>query len=214
MSLQIIGAGFGRTGTLSLTAAVEMLGFGPSYHMLECFGHGEKHFRLWEQAAAGNPDWDTLFSGYHSTMDFPACTSWRELADYYPEAKVLLSVRDPDRWFQSTQDTIFAPDWIEYLPTSPAAAYMEATINSYFNGRMHDRDHLIARFEEHVAEIQATIAPERLLTYEVGEGWEPLCEFLGVPVPPEEFPRINAGEETRGIIDNIMANGFGVMLKY
>ena len=99
--------------------------------MVECFPKGPAHWKLWEEALAGNPDWDALFDGFTATVDFPACTSYQALADYYPDAKVILSVRDPEKWYQSLQDTIFAPHWIEFLPTSEAGPYMKATINDW-----------------------------------------------------------------------------------
>jgi len=207
MSLQVIGAGFGRTGTKSLQAALEILGFGPCYHMVEVLPKGPKEFALWEKAGAGKPDWDAIFESYKATVDFPACTFWRELADYYPEAKVLLSTRDADRWFNSTQETIFSPHWIEYLNNSVAADFMNTAINNQFGGNMHDRDTLVTRFQEHNVEVQANVPPERLLTFEVKQGWEPLCKFLHVPVPEEPFPHVNDTAETKGLIDYMIEHG-------
>ncbi len=213
MSLQIIGAGFGRTGTLSLKTALEQLGY-PCYHMVECFPKGPAHWKLWEEALAGNPDWDALFEGFTATVDFPACTSYQALADYYPDAKVILSVRDPEKWYQSLQDTIFAPHWIEFLPTSEAGAYMKATINDYFDGRMHDRDHLVRRFQEHTEAVKAAIPPERLLVFEAVHGWAPLCEFLGHPVPEGDYPHVNDTQATKDIINAIIADGFQAVMGY
>lgn len=208
MSLSVIGAGFGRTGTMSLKVALEQLGFGPCYHMVECLPKGPDHYRLWEDAVAGKPDWDAIFAGFNSTVDFPACGSYAALADHYPDAKVVLSIREPEKWFESTQQTIFAPHWMVYLPNSMAGPFMKSTINDYFDNRMHDRDFLIRRFNEHVAEVQARIPAERLLTFEVKQGWGPLCEFLEVPVPAEPFPHINDTAETQAIINNIIEHGF------
>jgi hypothetical protein len=208
MSPQVIGAGFGRTGTRSLKVALEQLGFGPCYHMVECLPQGSEHYRLWEDALAGRPDWDRIFAGFKSTVDFPACTSYAALADHYPEAKVVLSVRDPEKWFESTQQTIFAPHWMAYLPSSAAGPFMKATINDYFDDRMHDREFLIDRFNEHVAAVQAKIPAERLLMFDVRQGWAPLCEFLEVAVPAEPFPRINDSAETQAIINAIIEHGF------
>jgi len=207
MALEVIGAGFGRTGTKSLQSALELLGFAPCYHMVEVFPRGPQEFHLWEQAAAGNPDWDAIFGHYKATVDFPACNFWKELAGYYPEAKVLLSVRDPDSWFKSTQETIFSPPWIDYLSSSVAANFMHSTINDKFGGQMHNREILVRRFREHIAEVQAGIPADRLLTYEVKEGWGPLCNFLEVPVPDEAFPHINDTSETKGMIDYMIEHG-------
>ncbi len=208
MTLQVIGAGFGRTGTKSLKAALDTLGYEPCYHLVECIPQGPEHWKLWAEAHQANADWDRIFEGRAATVDFPACTSWKALADYYPDAKVLLSVRDPERWFESTQETIFAPRWIEYLSTSIASEFIDATVNNYFEGRMHDRDYLVQRFKDHIAEVQATIPPERLLTFEAKDGWKPLCKFLDKPVPNEPFPHINDSEETRNIVDTIIEDGF------
>ncbi len=208
MALQVIGSGFGRTGTMSMKHALEQLLGGKCYHMVECFPKGPEHYRLWVEAARGKPDWDAIFDGYEATVDFPACTSYQALADYYPDAKVILTVRDPERWFESTQDTIFSPEWIEYLPGSEAGPYMSATVDDYFDNRMHDRDHLISRFNEHIAAVKNAISPERLLVFEAKDGWEPLCEFLDLPAPQGDYPHINDTEATREIIRTLMEQGF------
>jgi hypothetical protein len=207
MALEVIGAGLGRTGTLSLKTALDILGYSPCYHMLECVPQGPGHWKLWEEIDK-EPDWDSIFAGRTATVDFPACTSWKALAEYYPEAKVILGIRDPQAWFESTQETIFAPRWIEYLSNSIAADFIDATVVRYFEGRMHDRDYLLQRFEQHIADVKATIAPERLLVFEAQDGWKPLCEFLGKDIPEEAFPHINDSEQSRNIIDTIIEDGF------
>jgi len=108
MALQVVGAGLGRTGTSSLKVALEYLGVGRCYHMSEVGGN-PAHVGLWIDAANGKPDWDRLLADYEATLDYPACTFWRELADFYPESKVLLSVRDPASWFESTQEPSCLP---------------------------------------------------------------------------------------------------------
>jgi len=213
MALQVVGSGFGRTGTMSLKHALEHLGM-PCYHMVECFPKGPTHWELWEQVHSGTPDWDAIFQGFSATVDFPASTSFEALAHHYPNAKVVHTVRDPQKWFDSTQATIFQPKWIEYLQNSEAGAYMDACIDSYFDNRMHDRDHLIKRFNEHTEAVKAAIPPERLLVFEVAQGWEPLCEFLQLPVPSEPFPHINESDAVRGLIDAVMAEGFQQVLGY
>src|SRR4026207_181124 len=126
MGLKVIGAGLGRTGTLSLKLALEQLGYGPCYHMTEVFLN-PADMRLWIDAADGHPDWDTLFRNFASTVDYPGCSYWRHLVRHYPEARVLLSVRDPDQWFESTQATIFSPQSIQRLRTSPMGPFAEKT---------------------------------------------------------------------------------------
>ena len=213
MALEVIGTGFGRTGTLSLKAALEQLGF-PCYHMVECLPKGPKHWRLWEEALSGSPNWDAIFEGYTATVDFPACTSYAALAKKYPQAKFILSVRDPEKWFQSLQDTIFAPHWMKYLPESEAGPFMKATINDYFDDRMHDRDYLIQRFNEHSEAVRAAIPPEQLLVFEAAHGWAPLCEFLECERPDGDFPHVNDTKQTQDLIKAIIERGFQEVLGY
>jgi hypothetical protein len=199
MVLQVIGAGFGRTGTLSLKLALEVLGFGPCYHMTEVFSDAQAP-AFWAAAARGEAvNWDTIFKTYKATVDWPACSYWRELAAHYPQAKVLLSVRDPEKWFESTRRTIFSDDHIGGFLKPDAdpdrSAMMEKLYTRTFDGRGHDKAHAIQVFNDHIAEVRAAIAPERLLVYDVKEGWEPLCRFLGVAVPETEFPRANTSDE-------------------
>ena len=194
MALKVVGSGLGRTGTKSMQTALNMLGFGPCHHMVEVFQHPES-MQLWIDAAEGRPDWDAIFKGYHSMVDYPGAAHWRGIADYYPEAKVLHTVRDPDKWFESTQATIFSP-------RSPATATQEgvpgrffASFMGPFREHLHDRAFMTDHFRRHTEEVRAAIAPERLLVYEVGEGWERLCAFLGGPVPAEPYPTENSRDE-------------------
>jgi hypothetical protein len=194
MTLKLIGAGLGRTGTLSLKLALEQLGFGRCYHMREVFEHPEAG-DLWLDAARGRPDWERIFRGYSATLDYPGCNFWRELAAAYPDAKILLSVRDPDRWFESTRRTIFSEDMQRHCRAIPLADFFERTVFADFDGRFDDRGFMTDHFRRHVAQVQAAFPPERLLTYDVKEGWQPLCAFIGAEVPSTPFPRVNTSEE-------------------
>ena len=205
MSLSVIGAGFGRTGTLSLRLALERLGFGPCYHMLEVFERPE-HIQVWQQAADGEPiDWDELFRGYPSAVDWPACTFYRELAARFERAKVILTVRDPERWYDSISATIFqaltrpAPEGDAVLEAHGPMA-QKLILERTFGGRLDDREHVISVFERHNEAVRRAIPPERLLVFEVAEGWEPLCRFLGAPAPQEPFPRVNSKEDFRQLV--------------
>ena len=193
MALKVIGSGLGRTGTLSLKLALEMLGFSPCHHMVEVFMHPETT-PLWVEASQGRPDWDTLLKGYSAVVDYPGAPYWRELAAHYPSAKVLHSVRDPDAWFESTQATIFSEQSPAIHPPPPMKAFFESVTRD-FGEHIHDRAFMTDYFRRHTAEVTAAIPKERLLVYEVGQGWEPLCAFLGVPVPATEFPRQNSRED-------------------
>ena len=192
MTLKVIGAGLGRTGTMSLKLALERLGCGPCYHMMEVFPRPEAP-GLWEAAADGAPDWPRIFEGFSATVDWPGATFWRELARAYPEAKVILSRRDPKAWFASTQATIFNLDRSGAPPHF--LAMVEKVVGRMFDQRLHDEAHCIEIFERHNAAVIAEIPPERLLVYEVAQGWEPLCAFLDVGVPSEPMPKTNTTEE-------------------
>ncbi len=201
MALKVIGAGFGRTGTASLKAALEILEFNRCYHMFEFMEHPE-HAAYWDAASRGRPvDWDGLFGGYQATVDWPGCTFYRELMAAYPDAKVVLSVRDPERWFESASKTIFTaprggPKMLFQLLTTPRMWRSVAVVRRIlqqgtFGGKERDKAHTIGVFNAHNEEVERTVPPERLLVFEVEQGWGPLCEFLGVPVPDVPFPHVN-----------------------
>jgi hypothetical protein len=194
MPLDIIGAGLGRTGTLSLKLALEQIGFGPCYHMVEVFSNPARPDD-WIKAADGQLEWETLFEGYAATVDYPGCVFWRELAERYPAAKVILTVRDPVEWFESTQSTIFSRRNVDRLAASPISRFFDKTVKRDYGDRLHDRDFMVDQFRRHNAAVEREIPAERLLVYEVSQGWEPLCAFLGVAVPGTPFPRANSREE-------------------
>jgi hypothetical protein len=208
MALEIVGAGLGRTGTKSLQTALGMLGFGPCHHMVEVFAHPES-VPLWIEAGRGGPNWDAIFKDYRSMVDYPGAAYWRELADHYPAAKVLLSVRDPDQWFDSTQATIFAPgggvDQAMANPENPMAAFFHS-FSGRFNANIHDRAAMTDYFRRHNEEVKATIPAERLLVYEVGSGWEPLCAGLAVPVPDAPYPSENSRADFQARVAAATAN--------
>jgi hypothetical protein len=198
--LEIIGAGFGRTGTNSLKIALEHLGFGPCHHMFEVRDNPEL-LPEWEEAARGEMvDWDNVFRGYRSQVDWPGARYWRELAAHFPKAKVILSVRDPDAWFDSVQATIvpfLAARGTHPSPHVNAIAEMghQTVAVQVFDGRMSERDHAIRVFKRHIAEVQSEIPADRLLTFDLHDGWQPLCEFLEVELPEIPFPKTNSSKE-------------------
>lgn len=208
MALKVIGAGLGRTGTLSLKLALERLGFGKCYHMSEVMSGG--HFDKWAAAGQGTPDWEAIFAGYGATTDYPACTWWRELADYYPDAKLVLSVRDADSWYESTRATIFS-EAVETMITSGPAVVQQmfdaALPMSLIRANRDDREAMTAHFHAHSAAVTAGIPADRLLVFDVKQGWEPLCAFLGVPVPDEPFPRVNERDELAKRFNEAAAEG-------
>jgi len=197
MTLSVIGSGFGRTGTMSLKAALEELGFGPCHHMEEVLGHPDQ-VPHWQAVAAGRPvDWNVVFAGYCSQVDWPGAHVWRELADAFPDAKVVHSLRPEASWWNSFSNTIGklmagSAD----MPTPPhVEAMMEAAMEMIgrqtFAGEFADRERALAAYRLRTEQVRAAVPPERLLVFDVAEGWEPLCRFLGAPTPAGPFPHLN-----------------------
>ena len=194
MTLEVIGAGFGRTGTMSLKVALEELGIGPCYHMIEVFEHPE-HVSLWEAAIRGEPlDWEKIFGSYQAAVDWPTAAFYKELMKVYPHAKVLLTIRDPEKWYESTKNTLY-PTGDAPEPSPIMRMATKLVWEQTFDGNFEDRRYAIEVFKRHNEEVKKHVPPERLLVYEVKEGWKPLCEFLGVEIPEEKpFPHLNDTE--------------------
>ncbi len=197
--MRVIGSGFGRTGTLSLKLALEELGFGPCYHMEEVIRQ-PAHVDKWHDVALGRSvDWHRLFEAYDSAVDFPASVVYRELMEAFPDVRVVHTVRDADRWYDSTSETIYRgsalfPRWLRVIvPTLGRWVEMVDLLiwGRLFDGRFEERDLAIERYGAWTAEVIATVPPDRLLVFEVSDGWGPLCEFLEVLQPDAPFPRVN-----------------------
>jgi len=208
MPLEVIGSGFGRTGTNSLKLALEQLGFGPCHHMFEVANDAEQ-LPYWQAAARGEPlDWDEVFTNYHSSVDWPSAKFWRELAEHFPQAKVVHSVRPPEKWFESVHNTIYPS--MQSWRSRPEGARLDRGRMAYeliaeqtFYGRLEDREYALEVFNAHTAEVTRTIAPDRLLVFDVAEGWGPLCRHLDVPAPDTPFPRVNSTAEfTARVVSN------------
>jgi hypothetical protein len=201
MALQVIGAGLGRTGTLTLKTALERLGFGPCHHMLEVFANPGQ-VPLWNKAALGEAlDWDEIYGPYQATVDWPGAHFWSPLAERYPDAKVILSKRDPQLWYESMSETILKSMGMMgfgepgEVPEDHPMRFGGIIIAHKTFANDFSRDSVIAAFERHNAAVRSSIAPDHLLEFEAADGWEPLCQFLGVPAPEEAFPRTNSREE-------------------
>ncbi len=196
--IEIIGPGFGRTGTTSCKVALEQLGFGPCYHMQEVYEQG--HIEAWEAVIAGAPlDVERMFAGFRSTLDWPACSYWKQIKAAYPNAKVLLTRRDPDAWFDSMTETIFQALRAEH-PDPARNRWRASTRKLIFEetfGNRFDRAHVVDVLRTHEADVIASVPAGELLVFDAGEGWEPLCAFLGVAVPDSPFPRTNSTAEFR-----------------
>ncbi|GAB3973119.1 sulfotransferase family protein [Actinoallomurus acanthiterrae] len=206
--MRVVCTGLGRTGTNSIKAALERLGFGPCLHAVDLFAHPELIRPLLGAVETGSANWDEVLAGYESFVGGPVSTRWRELAEYYPDAKVIHTIRDPERWLGSIQETLFArrqrmnslPGRAAVLLSSmlgtdyaPMAKLIQTTIESQTFKSPAERtpERAIELFKAHTNDVVETIPASRLLIFDVKSGWEPLCKFLDVPVPAEPFPRMN-----------------------
>ena len=197
--MKVFGAGFGRTGTMSLKFALEKLRIGPCYHMREVVSR-PSHIKLWYDISRGeHPNWNRLFSGFNSAVDFPVCLFYKQLINIFPEAKFILTLRDFDTWYISTANTIYKvpsilPDWFERV-VYPIRMFIVMQVNliwvGLFKNNFSDRDSTKLVYYEHIESVKKIIPADKLLIYNVKEGWEPLCEFLDVDVPDIPFPKIN-----------------------
>ena len=197
MTLEIIGAGFGRTGTYSLKAALERLGFGPCHHMSEVINNPDQ-VRLWTEVAGGRPDFNRIFAGFGSAVDFPVSAYWQDVLAATPEAKVILSDRDPEDWYGSFSQTILPlihdkaawPDnrraWFEMIN--------EVIVGKALGGRT-DREGILAAYRANAEAARALEAEGRALVFSSRDGWAPLCDFLSVEVPDEPYPKTNPRAE-------------------
>ncbi|UCG71605.1 MAG: hypothetical protein JSV45_10070 [Chromatiales bacterium] len=195
--MKIIGAGFGRTGTVSLQQAFDHLGY-PCYHMQEVMkAYRRGHVQQWAAALDGEDvDWDALFAGYEACVDFPACMFYHQLMEAFPDAVVILSVRDPEAWWRSYSKLlglVTKASLFNFVPLFREFSAMNTKLVGKVFGAAMDKDACIARYLQHIEEVKATVPQDRLLVYSVTEGWEPLCRFLGHPVPDIPFPHANAG---------------------
>jgi hypothetical protein len=204
MTLRVVGAGVGRTGTESLKLALEKLLGGRCYHMLEVLQQPESAIPHWEAAGRGEmPDWEQVFRGYVACVDWPAAAYWPEISEAYPDALVLLSTRSSaEEWYRSAQATIFSID--------PTTLSSEGGTGDFISGifrrftlDLQNQSAAITAYEAHNASVRAAIPPGRLLEWQPGDGWGPLCRELGVPEPDEPFPHVNTTEMFRQRIEQL-----------
>ena len=212
--MKVIGAGFGRTGTTSLKAALGELGIGPAYSLTEVF-ENPRHVEFWEAARRGEKvDWERFLADYEVAVDWPACAFYEELMEAFPDAPVILTVRDPEPWYKSMRATIYQLRKLTSGPFPLRTAFALAGMfvsgpagvarladrlvwEDVFDGRFDDREYAMEVFEASNEEVRRRVPPEKLLVFDVREGWGPLCEFLGVEVPGKPFPRLNEAREMR-----------------
>lgn len=200
MSLKVIGSGFGRTGTMSMKEALDVLGLGPCHHMIEVM-ENPSQLAFWKAISAGEAvDWNEVFAGYSSQVDWPGAHVWQETAIAFPEAKVIHTERPEDAWWNSFNNTIgkfFAV--LSELDLPPQVADIFGTMKGLImEGNFSDftdRDSAIATYRLNNEKVRDTIPADRLLVFHVADGWEPLCRFLELPVPGTEFPHRHPKKE-------------------
>ncbi|HEX5309624.1 MAG TPA: sulfotransferase [Solirubrobacteraceae bacterium] len=218
--MRLIGAGLPRTGTLTQKVALETLGFEPCYHWVNVIADLEQ-VGVWDKAIDGDVDWNAVFAGFQASVDWPGGYFWRELMDHYPDAKVLLSVRNAEKWEPSFRETIWNmcfggsvlnlvsraraqvdPQWDRYLKLVERMFWGP---QGTFAAGHETPAQMIAQFEAHNELVKANVPSDRLLVWSVTEGWEPLCEFLEVPAPAEPLPHVNDRETFLGrVIDGAL----------
>ncbi len=197
MSLRVVGAGVGRTGTHSLKEALETVLGGPCHHMVEVFAHPEQ-IPIWIDAIEGRPvDWAGLMKGYVAQVDWPGASFWPELLETNPDALVILSVRDPESWYTSASNTIFGGLVLSEGELGAWMGSMRRLLGDRFCDRLEDRDAMITAFDWHNDEVRRRVPSAQLLEWAPEQGWEPICARLGVPVPERPFPLTNTTEEFR-----------------
>jgi hypothetical protein len=197
MPLRVVGAGLGRTGTHSLKLALERLLGAPCYHMMEVFERPDD-IPVWQRAAAGEmPDWERFLDGYAAAVDWPEAAFWRELSDAYPDAPVLLSTRDVDGWWRSASSTIFSAELREHPPGDFPSDWPWDMIAARFTPRFAEEAPAKAAYLEHNDAVRRAIPSSRLVEWHPGDGWEPICTALALPVPAEPFPHVNSTAEFR-----------------
>ncbi|MGH8111599.1 MAG: sulfotransferase family protein [Rhodanobacteraceae bacterium] len=227
MPLKIIGAGYGRTGTMSICTALNQLGF-PCYHMFEVLENkdNKSHLDFWRKVANApadkQQDWETVFAKYTAAVDNPACSVWRELIAAYPEAKVLLSLHPggAEAWYESTLATIYFTESLWQFKVLEVATPFARKLGDMCHkliwqrahrGSMNDRAKAIAEYHQHVADVQAAVPPDRLLVFTVNEGWKPLCDFIGAPVPDAPFPRVNDREQFKQVKKELTRGAYVIL---
>lgn len=221
MSIKIIGAGLPRTGTNTLKQSLETLGYVKTYHMKELLVNPEDLHHWLSLERGESPDWDTLYDGFQATVDFPAYPWYKEHMERYPDAKVIMTVRPFEGWYKSVYSTIwtagpqnifeklgmlvkllFNPRLRKVIKSIKLAKRM--IFAKHLEGKFEDKAFAEKVFNQHMENVKAHVPPEKLLIYDVRDGWGPLCEFLGKPVPQEELPHLNKKENFKSMLADLM----------
>ncbi|QEC69127.1 hypothetical protein FRZ67_18070 [Panacibacter ginsenosidivorans] len=227
MGLKVIGAGFGRTGTMSTYKALPELGF-PCYHMMEIIGNKENksHIDFWNKVAnepeGKQHNWEEVFSNYTAAVDNPACCVWKELMVAYPDAKVLLTVhpKGAEAWYKSTMETIYFTEILWQFKVLKAVVPFMRKFGDVstkliwqrsHKGTMENKEAAIAHYKQHIEDVKATVPADKLLIFSVDQGWGPLCKFLGVEVPATPFPNVNDKAQVKKTIADFTKGAYIIL---
>jgi len=224
MAIKVIGAGLGRTGTMSLKMALEQLGYGQCFHMVELLNQPQllPHFK--QLYRIGITDWERLFDNYQSTTDYPTCLYYREILEHYPRAKVVLTIRDPEQWYNSVRQTIYrgkpknVSDALRLIrnlirssdtrKVAPVFRYADQLIwSGQFQSTFEDKNFALQCYQKHIDEVIKNVPADQLLIFDVREGWAPLCQFLGVPIPAQPFPRSHQRQSFNEKMNRLLYDG-------
>ena len=221
MSIRVIGAGFPRTGTTTLKKALEQLGYDETYHFKDLIAKPKK-LKYWKELEHdGQTDFETLFDGYQATVDFPGYPYYKILLQKYPNAKVVLTKRDFESWYESTSKTIWkaGPQTVlakvallskmifseSLRDTFKCIKFMRSTyLGKQFGSNFASKSNAETVFFNHIKEVSEYVPKEQLLVYEVAEGWQPLCDFLNVDIPNEPFPHLNKKEHFHEMVKGMI----------
>lgn len=200
MELKVVGAGVGRTGTHSLKLALEQLLGGPCHHMLEILGDPDQ-IPPWIDAIEGRRvDWSVMLANYRAIVDWPGGSFWGEISEVNPESLILLSIRDPEEWYRSASNTIFLT--FDNMPPelTPWMDAVRKLLRDRFSDRFDDPMAMMDAYVRHNDDVRANAPATRLVEWNLGDGWEPICDRLGLPVPSEPFPTTNSTDEFREMV--------------
>ena len=224
MTVKVIGAGLARTGTMSLKMALEQLGYEHCFHMVELLKNPARLTYLDLSHKEGATDWAAFFEDYQAAVDYPACFYYKELLTENPTAKVILTVRDPESWYQSVLNTVYRGkpkgfrDIIRLIRNlivssdmrrvAPVFRYNDKLIwQGQFNGEFEDKEAAIRVYHDHVEQVKKHVPADQLLIFEVKQGWQPLCDFLDKPIPEQPFPHSNSMAEFNRKMDRLLIDG-------
>jgi len=215
MALKVIGTGLPRTGTASLKGALQLLGYQQTYHMDNLLNNPSQVHYWVELFDTGSTDYDALFEGFAASTDFPGFFAYKALLKQYPDSKFILTTRDPDIWYESIKNTVYQAVTAFFQKDTPTDSMRRVEgvfqlldrylFGQFFKGTFLDKEKTLSLVNAYLDEINAIIPADKMLIYEISEGWQPLCDFLELRVPEIEFPYKNKREDFNTMIAKMLS---------